>query len=223
MSYSYNQPAIGNPDVMYNNYPMQYKDPCKTLAIGASAVGGVTGLAISLVKNPYISKSGKIKKSFIDNIYSQTKNKFEEMLKALNKIKTVESYKKFIEKYNLSLIENLPKYCENITQENLKDSQKKLINYIKSAKDLTYSNIKNTIENCWDKATKTFVKNENIEDKLFETISKAKKGIKAKSILKHTAIGALGTGLVTYVATKILLIKNLQKQNMNANVNNQTY
>ena len=68
--------------------------------------------------------------------------------------------------------------------------------------------MKNKIKTFWDAESKKFAKSDGGDEKIFNAIVDAKKGVKAKVIGKYAAIGAAATGILAVVLHKIISSKN---------------
>lgn len=229
MTYS-NQLSYGpqQQPLQYNQTGMNYKKPSATsIAVGGALLGGIAGGGYGIRKgyslDSYISKNGKVVDSFAVDIFEKhinastndLKESYNEGLNILNKIKSIkkpEELKQLLEANpkaanNLckDLNQSLEDYIVNITVDNLEANKKSIKDKITSGNNAHYQNMKNQIQACWDKNKKKFVKNENVPNDLFDIIEKTTNKFNWKKMGKFAAIGTAITGIVTFIAAKLLI------------------
>lgn len=222
MTYSYSAPIAypqGENIVMYDGMSKQKSSSIPATAIGTLA-GATIGGVIGYKKNPFISKDGVVSDTFAKNAYANYAKKAEEVLQktheqSLDAIKKLEKFKdpddliRYInnkkEAFN-EIIKDID--LKNITTENLSENIKTMKERITAKLNNNYQNMKNNIQTCWDKTQKKFVKQDHIDEKIFDAIKKSTKGIKTTQFLKYSAIAGLIGGICGFAAHKILSAKN---------------
>ena len=222
MTVSYSNPLVYGSQKEINNI----QDTRTTSTIGGAfvasvAVGGAGGLTAGIIKNPYISKKGEITDTFARSVYenvdSAGKEAYKEslnILKEIDKVKTPEELKtlfnnnkKAAEEVVNGTGESVENFLEKINNDNLKSNKNTIKEKIKATNNSRFQDMKNRILSYWDKDKKKFIST-NTDDEVFKAIKKSRFGIKAKTIAKYTAIGALAAGVIGVICTKLLAQKN---------------
>lgn len=192
-----------------------YQSPKKTshtgtiLTAGAFLAGGTAGF----FKNRYpVPKSGKVSDSFAQNafekhvrdnfknedkvLYKQTKK----IINKIGKIRTPDGFKKLLNK-NKEVLASVcagmecseETFLNSLTKENLKENKDMLKKRLKGINEHNYESFKNFIVQCWDKKEKKFVKPDGFDEKIFNSIKKAKSQVQWIKGLKYGAITAAVT------------------------------
>ena len=72
--------------------------------------------------------------------------------------------------------------------------------------------MKNRIQACWDKSSKSFKKSTSVSKDAFDAIEEATKGTKNKQIGRYALIGGLLTALATFSTYQIVKLVKSKKQ-----------
>lgn len=221
MTVSYSNPVVYGPQKEINNAKYQNQSSIgRTFATGA-VIGGTGGLTAGIIKNPFVSRHNEVSDTFARTVYEKVntsgKDAYKEslnILKEIDKVKTPEELKtlfnnnkKAAEEIVQGTGESVDDFINKITEDNLKTNKNTIKKQINSTNNTRYQDIKNKILSFWDKDKKKFVSN-NSEDEVFKAIKSSKFGIKAKTIGKYTAIGALATGVIALVCKQLFAQKN---------------
>lgn len=220
---SYSNPLTYGPangPVEYSGMqPQKKKDKSIPFGIGGLAVGGGVAGYVGYRKNPYISGKGDPTDTFTKNAYEKFINTIsgdektlvtqrKELLKEIDKTKSVDDLKTLLENKKMAakdaLGSNYDDIVHNLTENNLSQNKSSIKKSLKTQEENSLLKMKNWISSCWDKDKKKFSKADSVSDDAFKAIESATKGAKGKLIAKYAAIGAVTTGLITYIAHKII-------------------
>lgn len=225
MTYSYSSPVSYGPQAngtYYEAAPLSNKSSsAKPATIGGLALGGVTGAIIGATKKNYVNKDGSFSDSFvkstfenyINNSADSSKKAYTEgleILKKIDSVKTPEELKALFdanpeaagEIFN-ELKQTPDDFLNKIRKRSLNSNKKTIKSKINAGNNTRYQDIKNQIELCWDTNKKKFVKDENVEEAVFNAINKSKGKIQWRTIGKFAALGAVAAGLTGFVFAKI--------------------
>lgn len=222
MTISYSSPAATN-----SLEPQQQKKNINTPLIGAIAGGGI-GLYAGIKKNPNISKNGEVSDKFAQKAYAKyaessetlksTYNQALEILQKLKEIKTVEDLKNLLETnieaskaFCTEIGHTMNDFIQSITKENLQDNKKTIKQQLESINKTKIQSMKNWIQSCWNKNSKTFENSNNLKQEVFDAIKDATKGTQVKQAAKYTAFGSIIGGALTLILSKVLAKNNNQE------------
>lgn len=198
--------------------------------IGSLAVGAGGGALVGWKSNPYISKSGEVVDSFAKEAFEKYINKHDDsakkiytqskkVLEEIKKVKTPEELKTLLNNnkdFATAILndvnQNVDKYIETITQENLRSNKENIIQRTKSMNNHKIQSMKNWIQACWDKTKKEFNKSTSVTQDAFDAIKESTKIGKGKLMAKYAAIGGAAAALVSFVTYKIVQTKKARKQ-----------
>ena len=208
-----------------NYYNQAYEQPQRrNSGIGSVAamttLGGVVGGTAGYCKNKYpVDKNGQASDTFaraaferhVDKNLSGDGKKFfkqiNTVLKKLDKTKDVESLKKLLKDNKLVFDAtgvSLDTYISSLNSDNFKESKNVLKSQIEQRNMTNYQTFKNLTEKCWDKETKSFVKPDGVDSKIFDIIKKTKSTGQWKKALKYGGITAGVMGALT-IGYKMLI------------------
>ncbi len=198
--------------------------------IGSLAVGAGGGALVGWKSNPYISKSGEVVDSFAKEAFEKYINKHDDsakkiytqskkVLEEIKKVKTPEELKTllnnnkdFATEILNDVNQNVDKYIETITEENLRSNKENIIQRTKSMNSHKIQSMKNWIQACWDKTKKEFNKGTGVTQDAFDAIKESTKIGKGKLMAKYAAIGGAVAALVSFVTYKIVQAKKARRQ-----------
>lgn len=229
MTNSYSTPLTYGPTNMPVEYagmqPQKKKDKSIPFGIAGLAVGGGVAGYMGYRKNPYMESSGSATDSFTKTVYEKFANTVtgdektlitqrKELLKEVDKAKTADNLKSLLENKQMAakdaLGSNYDDIVNNLSETNLTQNKSTIKNSLKTQETNSLQKMKNWITACWDKDKKKFTKADSVTDDAFKAIESATNGAKTRLVTKYAAIGALTTGVVAYIAHKIISNK---KQN----------
>lgn len=202
----------------YYNQNMELSVPKKSGAgtLGVMLLGGVGGGTVGYLKSRHDIKNGKFSDTFAKqafekhvkkNLSSEGKKYFKEInniLKKIDKINSPEKFKKLLK--NSKLLNNnlfggisLDTILNTVNKDNLSSKKKALKNALEANLNYNVSNMKDTIQACWNKEKKAFEKPEGVKKEIFDIIKKTKVKGQWKKALKYGGItagvfGALSIG-----------------------------
>lgn len=224
--------------------PARKKTSIPYTLVGLS-VGAGAGALVGWKTNPYMSKSGEVMNDFAQKTLDIFINKHDDsvkkvykdglnVLEGLKKVKTPEDLKSllnnnkdFAQEMCKGLKQTPDEYLKTITKDNLQTNKDAIRSQINGMNGTKLQSIKNQIQACWDKASKTFKKSSDVSQDAFNAIEEATKGFKNKLIGKYALIGGLGTALLSFLTYQIIkgvkakrqsqaiAQKNVQVQNIN--------
>jgi len=217
MVYPYsNQVNYGNNlPVTYDTYKNKQSSAFPT-ALGVVA-GGTLGGYLGYKGNPFNIKNLP-KDSFTQKAYSKYVNKVggnektlytqaKTVLKELKKAKTVDEFKSLLNANpNITqeaLGSNYDAILNNITENNLAQNKNTIKKALETQQNNSYQKMKNWIQNCWNITNKKLEKPTGMDENLFKAIKKTAQNYKLQNMGKGIAIGAVVTGLVSYIASKL--------------------
>lgn len=212
----------GMENQFYQQYPQSYMDNRNSFPItgilGASALGFAGGAAVGAGID-YFKKRNPVKNGSVsDNFAKQVLDKIinsdyaykgktffkqkADVIKNIDISKTPEKFRKLMEKnreYCSTLFEglSLESVCKTVTKENIKEKISAIKKRIEASLSTELQNIKDTVNLCWDKENKKFVKPDNVDNKLFKIIEDSKNKINWKKACKYGGITAGVFGALT--------------------------
>jgi len=215
---SYNMGQYPNNFQNYDNFnskPLIFAPTVGSAAVGFVG-GSVASVGMDLVRNRRPVIKGEVSDSFakqvmnknIDKGYAVKNKEFfyqkNELLKKLCKVKSPEEFIKLLKKYQKYASElyegmSFDSMCKTVTKDNVKGKVSALKNKIEASIEPEIRNIKDTINLCWDKEAKKFVKPKNVEDKIFKVIKNTKNNIQWKKMLKYGGVTAGVFGAITLI------------------------
>ena len=186
--------------------------------VAGAAVGAIGGGVVGYKKNPYINSNNLVSDTFTKKVHAKLLdsakddskdiyNKTLEVLKKLDKIKSVEELKELKTNNPNIITANL----ENVKSENLAENIRTVKNALTSNVDTWHQETKNKILSAWDSKAKKFVKPENMTEEVFNNIKDATKGIKTKIVLKYATIASAITGTIAFALHKILTTRQISQ------------
>ena len=212
------------------NKPNTKKSSSVPYTFGGLTIGAGAGALIGWKKNPFIAKNGEVINNFAEKAFNIFINKKDDsakkiyndsvnILEGLKKVKTPEDLKTLLNN-NKDFTKDMctgfkqtpDKYIKTITKDNLQANIDTISAQIKATNTNKLQSIKNQIQACWDKSTKTFKKNNNVSQDVFNAINEATQKSKNKLIGKYALIGGLGTALVTFLTYNVIKILKNKKQ-----------
>ena len=215
MTYSYSTPLTYGPQTAQTNTKPS------SLPYGAAGlvVGGAAGAVAGVKKNPFIDKSGEATDSFSKKVFQKYIDKAEdaikksheqkmEIYKDIDGVKTSDELRALFSSKPDAKISLEADFLKNVDESNLAASKKTIKNKIIADTNTSLQNVKNKIKTFWDAESKKFAKPDGGDEKIFNAIVDAKKGVKAKVIGKYAAIGAAATGILAVVLHKFISSKN---------------
>lgn len=224
MTYSYSSPVSYGPqqnDVYYTNtMPKKHFSAGNAMTTGV-VLGGLAGTVVGATKKNYVNKDGSFSDSFVKSTFENYINNSEEsskkaytegleILKKIDSVKTPEELKALFdanpeaaEEIFNELKQTPDDFLNKIRKGNLNRNKKAIKSKINAGNNTRYQDIKNQIELCWDTNKKKFVKDENVEEAVFNAINKSKSKIQWRTIGKFAALGAVAAGLAGFVFAKI--------------------
>ena len=206
--------------VVYNTETKKSSVPA---FIGGAAVGGIGGAIVASKKNPFITKNGTFRESFLEKVFNNyiknanatSKATYEYNSNFLNELKTVTNMQEFnaLKNSHTEFFNNLKLDTQNITETNLKENLNTIKQQAQTDINTFKQNFRNKLHPYWNKDKSTFQNLNTTGDDIGNAISKTIKGVRFKNIMKYTGIGAVATGAVAFALHKILSYKNsLPKQ-----------
>lgn len=215
LNYGQTLPMTYNNDT--TNIPQ--KPSAVPYGIAGCVTGGVAGAIVGNKANPYLAKNGEANDTFAKKVFETYIDKAEESVKKAHNQK-MEIYKEIDGVKNADDLRALfaskpdaklklePDFLNNVDANNLTESKKTIKEAIEADTKVSYQNLKNKIKTFWDAAQKKFVKPSGADDKVFDAITTAKKGIKGKLIAKYAGVGAVITGTIAVLLQKLLSKNN---------------
>lgn len=218
MSYSFNTEQYPQSNY-YQNYLTNYNQSSVTASVVKSAAIGFAGGAavsagIDFIRNRRPVLNGEVNDNFAKQVMDKIINKgytfknkdfFNKKSEFFNKLKKVsspEEFTKLMKKYKSyasTLCDgiSLDSMCKMVNKDNLKGKVSALLKRIEASFEPEIRNIKDTVNLCWDKENKKFVKPKEVEQKLFKIIKNTKNNIQWKKMLKYGGITAGIFGAIT--------------------------
>lgn len=235
MTYSYQGPLTYGPQPipLANDVMQEKKKSSAPYAAAGLVVGGGVGCFAGCRTNPFIAKNGEATDSFSKSVYEKFASKaddaikkpFEqgnEILKKIDSVKSPDELKTLFnnnpeaaKKVCNELGRTPDEFLSDVTSNNLSSNKKTIKEKLESGNNARFQDMKNRIKTFWDAEKKKFVKPEGSDEKVYNAINEAKKGIKTKVVLKYTAIaGAIGAA-AAFIAHKIISHKKEVSQQQN--------
>lgn len=196
-------------------YQMQNKTSGNSSAVfGMMTLGALGGGTVGYLKAMKEQKEGKFSDSFAKEVYEKVAKidsgdktlykQLNKILKKLDSVKDAEGLRKLF-KNNKEGAETLCKgmgstidgVLNMISADNIKSTIETIKQGIKSSNAMMFRQTKNTIEKCWDKEKKIFVKPDNLDSKIFKIIKNTKTQSQWKKALKYGGITAGVMGALT--------------------------
>ena len=230
---SYSMPTASYGYQAVTNVPTNIPAQKKTSApytFGGLAVGAGAGALIGWKSNPFITKQGDVVNnfaqktfdSFINKTNDSTKKIYKESINILEGLKTIKTTseletllnnnKDFVDEMCKGLGQAPDKYIKTITKDNLQANKNTISSQIKAINENKLQTIKNQIQACWDKTTKSFKKSNDVSQEVFDAINETTKGSKNKLIGKYALIGGLGTALIMFISYQLIKFKKMRNQ-----------
>lgn len=227
MSNQYSMPlSYGNqPPLSYDERiqsPVVIKE--RPSSAPAAMFGGIVGLAAGSVigakQHPYM-KNGIPTDTFAKKAYDkymkhapaaeqESYGQYKEVLKKLDKVKTVDELKTLInnnpkaaDEISTALEKTTDEYLSTITESNLSSNKETIKRKLEAGNATRFQNMKNQITTCWDAATKKFVKPASMDDPTFKAIKKSANMIKSKFIAVWALSSAAALGIVSFIGHKL--------------------
>lgn len=213
MSVSYSSPIVPNmqPEISTTQNRKQSSIP---YGVTGLTVGGIAGTAIGMKKNPFIAKNGEAKDTFAKKVFNEFIERADDLVRkahqqkteiydALETINSADDLRALFSSKPDAKINLEADFLQNINSSNLNESKKTIKETIEAELKSSHQNLKNKIKNFWDAEKKKFVNPSGGDDKVFDSINAAKKGMKLKVVAKYAAIGAAITGIAAVILHKV--------------------
>ena len=213
------------PEVYPQGYPQYYNQgyaQSRSLIGGVltgAAVGFTGGAAVTAGVDYFknrkpVNNNGEVSENFANRVMDRIIKKdyvakgkefFNQKMNVLKKIdssKTPEKFKNLMKKnraFCQTLFDgiSLDTMCNTVTKENIKGKIDAIKQRIQASLSTEMQNIKDSINLCWDKENKKFVKPKEVDDKLFKIIKNTKNDINWKKVCKYGGITAGVFGAAT--------------------------
>ena len=229
MTYSYQNPTTYETYTPVKYDSAYYVNEQKTSSaafptLAGAVVGGTVGGVVGYKGHPYMSNNLP-KDSFTKKAYAKYVEKVagsektihtqgKEILKKIEKVKTVDELKSLLQNQQDAAKEALghsyDDIINNLSETNLGQNKKTIKTAIKTQQENKIQKMKNWIQTCWDAKNKKFEKTTGMADDVFSSIKKSAEKFKFTNMGKGILIGATTTGLVGFIASKIIQAKKQQ-------------
>ena len=198
----------------YTDMPQQKKSNSAPV-FGMMTVGALGGGTVGyLMSQRTFNSDGKARDSYVktvsdnllklDNKTKELQEQISNILKKIDSIKDSAELKKLLDKNKEAaklicnrIYSSVDDIVKIVNSENIKATKEAIKNGLKSSNELMRQYAKNIAEKCWDKDTKSFVKPDNIKQKIFDVVKNTKTQNQWKKAIKYGGITACVFGALT--------------------------